>query len=154
MPNRRAIYVISDSTGETGAKVVQAALLALCLISACSSPPEREPGALADTYGRALANVQAGYEFGVRDFDSALGGLGGCPYAPGAAGNVATEDLVYLFHRMGLDTGIDIGRYLEACEIALSFPDGATGGHARIIPLKRLMASLDDRFRGRGLAAE
>jgi hydroxymethylglutaryl-CoA lyase len=61
-----------------------------------------------DTYGRGVLNVQAGYEAGVRDFDSSLGGLGGCPYAPGAAGNVATEDVVDLFERSGIPTGVDL----------------------------------------------
>ena len=63
---------------------------------------------LHDTYGRALANVQAGYEVGVRTFDAALAGLGGCPYAPGASGNVATEDVVDLFERSGISTGVDL----------------------------------------------
>lgn len=63
---------------------------------------------LHDTRGTALANVVAGLEEGIRTFDSAAGGLGGCPYAPGASGNVATEDLVFLLERMGLRTGIDI----------------------------------------------
>jgi hydroxymethylglutaryl-CoA lyase len=66
-----------------------------------------------DTYGRALANVQAGYESGIRIFDSSLGGLGGCPYAPGASGNVATEDLVDLFESSGIETGIDLDRLVE-----------------------------------------
>ncbi len=67
-----------------------------------------------DTYGRALANVQAGYEAGVRRFDASLGGLGGCPYAPGASGNVATEDLVDLFERAGVATGVDLEALVDA----------------------------------------
>ncbi len=63
---------------------------------------------LHDTFGRALANAVAGLEAGVRVFDSALGGLGGCPYAPGASGNVATEDVVALFEAEGLSTGVDL----------------------------------------------
>ncbi len=63
---------------------------------------------LHDTFGRALANVAAGYEEGVRTFDASLGGLGGCPYAPGASGNVATEDLVDLFAAEGIATGVDL----------------------------------------------
>ena len=68
---------------------------------------------LHDTYGRALANVQAGYEAGVRCFDAALGGLGGCPYAPGASGNVATEDVVDLFERAGVATGVDLDALVD-----------------------------------------
>ena len=69
---------------------------------------------LHDTLGVALANVLAGLEEGVRGFDAALGGLGGCPFAPGSVGNVASEDLVYLLESEGFDTGIDLGKYLEA----------------------------------------
>ena len=68
---------------------------------------------LHDTYGRALANAMAGYAAGVRVFDGALGGLGGCPYAPGASGNAATEDLVALFEREGVSTGIDLERLAD-----------------------------------------
>jgi hydroxymethylglutaryl-CoA lyase len=69
---------------------------------------------LHDTYGRALANVQAGYEAGVRTFDASLAGLGGCPYAPGASGNVATEDVCDLFAREGVPTGVDLDRLVDA----------------------------------------
>jgi len=69
---------------------------------------------LHDTYGRALANVQAGFESGVRCFDAALGGLGGCPYAPGASGNVATEDVVDLFERARVATGVDPDALVDA----------------------------------------
>ncbi len=68
---------------------------------------------LHDTYGRALANVEAGFEEGVRAFDSSLGGLGGCPYAPGASGNVATEDVVDLLERSGISTGVDLQRLVD-----------------------------------------
>ena len=63
---------------------------------------------LHDTWGRALANALAGFEEGVRCFDASVGGLGGCPYAPGASGNVATEDVVDLFEREGVATGVDL----------------------------------------------
>jgi hydroxymethylglutaryl-CoA lyase len=69
---------------------------------------------LHDTYGRALANVAAGYRAGIRVFDAAVGGLGGCPYAPGASGNVATEDVVSLFEREGVATGVDLGALVDA----------------------------------------
>jgi hydroxymethylglutaryl-CoA lyase len=71
-----------------------------------------------DTRGTALGNVLVGLDLGVRTFDAAVGGLGGCPYAPGAAGNLATEDLVYMLHGMGLDTGIDLGALIAAGEVA------------------------------------
>ena len=69
---------------------------------------------LHDTYGRALANVAAGYEEGVRSFDASLGGLGGCPYAPGASGNVATEDVVDLFESQGIPTGVELDTLVDA----------------------------------------
>jgi hydroxymethylglutaryl-CoA lyase len=67
-----------------------------------------------DTYGQALANLYAGMEEGVRVIDSAAGGLGGCPYAPGATGNVATEDVVYMLEGMGIKTGVVMDRLLAA----------------------------------------
>jgi hydroxymethylglutaryl-CoA lyase len=73
-----------------------------------------------DTRGTALANVVVGLELGVRVFDGAVGGLGGCPYAPGAAGNVATEDLAYMLAGMGVRTGIDLDRLVEAGRVAES----------------------------------
>lgn len=63
---------------------------------------------LHNTYGMALANAVAGLNHGVRAFDAALGGIGGCPFAPGAAGNVATEDIVFMLHAMGYTTGLDL----------------------------------------------
>jgi len=67
-----------------------------------------------DTYGQALANLYAGMEEGVRVIDSAAGGLGGCPFAPGATGNVATEDVVYMLEGMGIKTGVDMDRLVAA----------------------------------------
>lgn len=69
-----------------------------------------------NTRGLGLANCLAAYDVGVRTFDSSLGGLGGCPYAPGASGNVVTEDLVFMFEAMGVRTGIDLDRLLAARE--------------------------------------
>lgn len=71
-----------------------------------------------DTRGTALANVLAGLEAGVTIFDASLGGMGGCPYAPGAAGNLATEDLVYLLHGLGVKTGIDLDKLVDAGALA------------------------------------
>jgi hydroxymethylglutaryl-CoA lyase len=67
-----------------------------------------------DTYGQALANLYAGLEEGARVIDSAAGGLGGCPHAPGATGNVATEDVVYMLEGMGIATGVDMAKLVEA----------------------------------------
>ncbi len=71
-------------------------------------------GHFHDTYGQALANTLASMGLGVWQFDASVAGLGGCPYAKGATGNVATEDLVYMLHGMGIETGIDLERLCEA----------------------------------------
>lgn len=73
---------------------------------------------LHDTRGTALANALVGLQLGITTFDSSIGGLGGCPYAPGAAGNLATEDLVFMLHGMGVETGIDLAKLVEAGELA------------------------------------
>jgi len=73
-----------------------------------------------DTRGTGLANVLMGAQLGVREFDASAGGLGGCPFAPGATGNVATEDVVYLLHGLGIATGIDLDRLREASRFIAS----------------------------------
>ncbi|MGH8676465.1 MAG: hydroxymethylglutaryl-CoA lyase [Burkholderiales bacterium] len=82
------------------------------MIEACAKrvPIEKLAGHYHDTYGQALANIYASLELGVSTFDSSVAGLGGCPYAPGASGNVATEDVVYLLNGLGIETGIDLDR--------------------------------------------
>ncbi|MBC7681072.1 MAG: hydroxymethylglutaryl-CoA lyase, partial [Ferruginibacter sp.] len=79
-------------------------------------PVSQLAGHYHDTYGMAIANVYASYQFGLRAFDSSVGGLGGCPYAKGATGNVATEDVVYLLHQLGAKTGIDLNRLVDCGE--------------------------------------
>ena len=76
-----------------------------------------------DTRGQALGMVWSAYLQGVRNFDASIGGLGGCPFAPGASGNVATEDLVYMFNQSGITTGVDF----EALERAVAFAEAVTG---------------------------
>ncbi|HVO51355.1 MAG TPA: hydroxymethylglutaryl-CoA lyase [Thermoanaerobaculia bacterium] len=88
-----------------------------------------------DTRGTALANVTEGLRAGVRIFDSSAGGLGGCPFAPGAAGNVATEDLLYLLHGMGCETGVDLPAVVEASR-SLSVAIGRR-------PVSRVFQALD-----------
>lgn len=67
-----------------------------------------------DTYGQALANILTSLEYGIATVDSSVGGLGGCPYAPGAAGNVATEDVLYMLNGMGIATGVDLAQVVKA----------------------------------------
>jgi hydroxymethylglutaryl-CoA lyase len=81
-------------------------------------PAERLALHMHDTRGTALANVLAGLELGIATFDASVGGLGGCPYAPGASGNLATEDLVYLLHGMGYETGVDFEKLIAAGALA------------------------------------
>jgi hydroxymethylglutaryl-CoA lyase len=85
---------------------------AKAMIEACARrvPVERLAGHYHDTYGQALANIYASLELGVTTFDASIAGLGGCPYAKGATGNVATEDVVYMLHGMGIATGVDLDR--------------------------------------------
>ncbi|MBK9517201.1 MAG: hydroxymethylglutaryl-CoA lyase [Anaeromyxobacter sp.] len=91
-----------------------------------------------DTRGTALANVLAALEEGLTTFDAAVGGLGGCPYAPGASGNLATEDLVYLLHGLGLETGVDFQRLVAAGALAQRLV-------GRPLPGKALQAALSAR---------
>lgn len=101
---------ISDTIGAASPKDVHDTVGEL--LSAISS--EKIALHFHDTYGTALANVVAGLQLGITTFDSSAGGLGGCPYAPGASGNLATEDLVYLLDRMGIQTGVELHRIFEA----------------------------------------
>jgi hydroxymethylglutaryl-CoA lyase len=77
-------------------------------------PLEEVSGHFHDTYGQALANIYACLEMGVHVFDASVAGLGGCPYAKGATGNVATEDVVFLLNGLGIETGIDLDALADA----------------------------------------
>jgi hydroxymethylglutaryl-CoA lyase len=92
-----------------------------------------------DTYGQALANLYAGMEEGARAIDSAAGGLGGCPYAPGATGNVATEDVVYMLEGMGVATGVDMPKLVAATN--------AIGKLIGRSPVSRVAAALNAKSR-------
>jgi hydroxymethylglutaryl-CoA lyase len=93
-----------------------------------------------DTYGMGVANVAAAYEAGCRIFDAASGGIGGCPFAPGATGNVAMEDVVWLFQRMGVETGVDFPKLLVAADLAAGIPGAVPGGAMRRVPSVRQAA--------------
>jgi hydroxymethylglutaryl-CoA lyase len=91
-----------------------------------------------NTRGLGLANALAAYDEGVRHFDSSMGGLGGCPFAPGASGNVITEDLVFMFESMGLATGIDLERLFAAREILIKgIPEEPIYGHTPLAGLPK-----------------
>lgn len=84
-----------------------------------------------DTYGLGTANVYAAWTEGIRVFDASVAGLGGCPFAPGATGNVATEDLVWMFEAMGVSTSIQIDALVETAWAITALPDSQTGGRVR-----------------------
>jgi hydroxymethylglutaryl-CoA lyase len=85
-----------------------------------------------DTRAMGLANVYAAITTGVRRFDASIAGLGGCPFAPGASGNVATEDVVMMAEQMGFETGIDMKKLLQASDLAIQLTGTAKGGKAKL----------------------
>ncbi len=105
-------------------------------------PAEAVAAHFHDTQGTALANCLVAMQLGVTTIDASVGGLGGCPYAPGAAGNLATEDLVAMLHAMGVETGIDLDKLVEASRLAAAFV-----GHD--LPSKYLKAHLGKQARDR-----
>ena len=105
------------------------------LIEACTRhlPIEKLAGHYHDTYGMAIANIYASLQMGMAIFDSSIAGLGGCPYAKGASGNVATEDVVYLLQGLGIETGIDLAKLADVGDwisSAINRPNGAKAGRA------------------------
>jgi hydroxymethylglutaryl-CoA lyase len=102
------------SLGDTIGVATPPSLLRMLEAVARRVPVERLAGHYHDTYGMAVANVHASYDFGLRTFDTSIAGLGGCPFALGATGNVATEDVVYLMQGLGVDTGIDLDALVDA----------------------------------------
>jgi hydroxymethylglutaryl-CoA lyase len=101
---------VADTIGVGTPSAVQRALEAALTVYGI----DQVSGHFHDTYGQALANTLAGLQMGIWQFDASVAGLGGCPYAPGATGNVATEDVVYMLHGLGVETGIDLKRLVDA----------------------------------------
>jgi hydroxymethylglutaryl-CoA lyase len=105
------------------------------MLEACAKavPMTKLAGHYHDTYGMAIANIHASLQMGLAVFDSSIAGLGGCPYAKGASGNVATEDVVYLLHGLGIETGIDLAKLAvigDWISSAINRPNGAKAGRA------------------------
>jgi hydroxymethylglutaryl-CoA lyase len=97
-----------------------------------------EAAHLHDTRGLGLANALAAYEEGVRHFDSSMGGLGGCPFAPGASGNVITEDLVFMFESMGASTGVNLEKLMDARKLLVAaIPEEPVYGHMALAGLPK-----------------
>ena len=120
---------VADTIGVGTPAAVQRAMEAALAVY----PVADVSGHFHDTYGQALANVYACLELGIATFDTSVTGLGGCPYAKGATGNVATEDVVYMLHGLGIDTGIDLAKLREAGRFIsahLGRPTGSRAGRA------------------------
>ncbi|MYF71319.1 MAG: hydroxymethylglutaryl-CoA lyase [Proteobacteria bacterium] len=150
--------VDADFVGDIAARYLEADVARLVLADTIGAADPAQVGQLArglveehgaarlgchfhDTRAMGLANVYAALQAGIRWFDSSIGGLGGCPFAPGASGNVATEDVVMMLHQMGFETGIDLPMLLEASDLATRLTGTAPGGRAREWLRKRLAAS-------------
>ncbi|MEP6391738.1 MAG: hydroxymethylglutaryl-CoA lyase [Halioglobus sp.] len=118
--------VIADTIGAANPSQVQALMTSLV----AEHGSERLACHFHDTRAMGLANVYAALESGVRRFDSALGGLGGCPFAPGAKGNVATEDVVMMCEQMGFSTGVDMPALLRAVAMVSEMTGVEQGGRA------------------------
>lgn len=114
--------------GETLGRAEPAEIAAMLAPVLAVVPAERLAGHFHDTGGRALANVEKAWTRGIRVFDGSVAGLGGCPYAPGASGNLATEALVAFFEDRGIATGIDRAKLTEAGALARTLRSSAAGG--------------------------
>jgi hydroxymethylglutaryl-CoA lyase len=129
------------SLGDTLGAGTPASIVRMLQAVAGRVPVEHLAGHFHDTYGMGVANVHAAWQFGVRVFDSSVAGLGGCPYAKGAAGNVATEDLAYLFNGLGVETGVDIEALTDCAQWISSQLGRAPGSRvARALIAKRSTA--------------
>lgn len=113
------------SLGDTIGVATPGEVVRLCALVLAQVDAGRLALHFHDTRGTALANVLAGLQSGIAIFDASAGGLGGCPYAPGAAGNLATEDLVYMLDGMGIRTGVDLGRVVRATMLIAAVLDHA-----------------------------
>jgi len=113
------------SIGDTIGVGVPSQVEALVPLLASQIPLDRIAMHFHDTRGTALANVYAALQLGITTFDASAGGLGGCPYAPGATGNVGTEDVLYLLHSMGVETGVDIAKVRAASRFIAGVVDHA-----------------------------
>ena len=121
-----ARLVIADTIGAANPLAVQELMSSL----AETHGAEKLACHFHDTRAMGVANAYAALQAGIRHFDASVGGLGGCPFAPGATGNVATEDLVMMLHQMGFETGIDLEKLVAAGRLAGELTGAATGGRA------------------------
>lgn len=120
--------IIADTIGAATPLAVEQLMNAL----AVAIPVEKLACHFHDTRAMGVANVYAALTAGIRKFDASLGGLGGCPFAPGATGNVATEDVVMMLHQMGYETGIDLEKLMQVSELAGDMLNQKIGGRAHV----------------------
>jgi hydroxymethylglutaryl-CoA lyase len=130
------------SLGDTIGAGTPGKTVAMIEAVAARVPIARLAGHYHDTYGQALANIYASLELGVATFDSSVAGLGGCPYAKGASGNVATEDVLYMLHGLGIRTGVDLDKIVDTgqwiCRVIGKEPASKAG---KAIAAKRAKAA-------------
>lgn len=119
--------VIADTIGAASPDQVEMLLSRLLNVA----PADTFSCHFHDTRAMGLANVYAALKQGIRRFDASIAGMGGCPFAPGASGNVATEDVVMLCEQMGFSTGVDMPALLDAANLAIQLTQGTTGGNAK-----------------------
>ena len=138
----KGVYQVSlgDTIGVANPKQTEAVLTHV--LNAVNGPTDSIAVHFHDTQGTALANCLVALSLGIHTVDSSIGGLGGCPYAPGASGNLATEDLVSMLHGMGIETGIDLEKLVDCSRLAASFI-------GRELPSKYLKAHLGKQGRAR-----
>ncbi len=108
---------LADTIGVGTPKSIQQLLQA---INASGIPSNKLAIHCHDTYGQAIANIAQALEMGIRCVDSSVAGLGGCPYAKGATGNVATEDVIYLLNGLGYETGVDLNRLIDVSQFIMN----------------------------------
>lgn len=130
-----AEIALCDTTGRANPRQVRDTFATV--MAACTAAPTRWAFHGHDTFGMGVANALFAHEAGVRVFDGAAAGLGGCPFAPGATGNTATEDLVFAFEEGGLATGIDMARLLAVADRVAALPGATVASHLRHVPRRR-----------------
>lgn len=139
-----ALGCFEISLGDTTGAATPADIRTLldCLLK--EIPASKLAGHFHNTYGQAVANVLVAYEMGIRTFDSSVSGLGGCPYSPGAKGNVATEDIVYLFQQMQVETGVDLAMLADVGEWIARQLKQSNGSHAGAALISRKASKPQD----------
>lgn len=134
------------SLGDTTGTATPTEIRRLLEILLREIPATKLAGHFHDSFGQAIANVKEAYRMGIRAFDSSVGGLGGCPYSPGAKGNVATEDLVCLFENMGVNTGVNLTKLAHIGDWItqqLCVSNGSRIGHALVTSSQRAADARD-----------